>query len=693
MNVFEDQLTRDLARAAAQVKLPAGRVATPLRIARRRQVRNRRAGVLASLLVVTGVTVGIIAVASRPSDQRKVTIGNGAGPAEGFSDETGPGQLAPRESGLAPANLEASPLTWTVADADLDFVRGGAIAFDSATGTLYGVSSSPPVREGQLGKTTTVRSTDGVSWDQLAELDDQTLGGNLAAYAGTLYAVGTAATTHPITDGEDWGDLVSRVSTDGVNWTTALLPGIDLQAIRAKFGGAFSWTLDVAAGPKGALIAESVGAVTGLSPEGGPERPSFLPPELNIDLGYEITTDGIQTFKPPCPNGSTYAQAAVRPDSEPNSTPACIDESGNQVSALTEQTPDRLVPWAELGVSSDDAAMYVASPRYFLSTDGATFQQVTLPPTHGGFVEAARIVADKDGFVVATRPRSAAGAGDESTPAYVFVSPDGRTWTEAPPIENVIGVSEVVRVNGEIAVIAEITGVGLATARLGTEGWTIFPIGDLLGRGPDVGSYMFPYQVAAGPAGIATAINVEAPELPLDVAPHVVDHDQYSIVAISEVGGLVVIDADGNFIGNAGGGTSPRPFTGPLNRRDDGAIDVFRDDATVVDTFTSAEIEAGWAALSFDSSPFTTIAVEGVPTASTPPNVFDPAGEATTYIAFSRDLGTTWSLTPLGSLIDEPFDNNYLSLLMVTNDAVVAELILAGSTPERPARKVLRGTL
>lgn len=100
------------------------------------------------------------------------------------------------------------------------------------------MSSSSPAQEGQRDKTATVRSTDGVSWDQLAELDDQTLGGNLAAYGGTLYAVGTAAITHPITDGEDWGGLVSRVPTDGVNWTTALLPGIDLQAIRTKFGGA-----------------------------------------------------------------------------------------------------------------------------------------------------------------------------------------------------------------------------------------------------------------------------------------------------------------------------------------------------------------------------------------------------------------------------------------------------------------------
>ncbi len=92
-----------------------------------------------------------------------------------------------------------------------------------------------------------------------------------------------------------------------------------------------------------------------------------------------------------------------------------------------------------------------------------------------------------------------------------------------------------------------------------------------------------------------------------------------------------------------------------------------------------------------NGGPFTTIALEGGLAASPDPEVFDAAGGATTYIAFSRDLGTTWSVTPRDSLLDEPF--KYVNRLVVTNDAVVAEVSLNDSTADRPLRNVLRGRL
>ncbi len=703
MNVFEDQLTRDLAQAAAALHLPPTHVAIPMRLARRRQIRRRRAGAIATILALTGITAGIVTVANRPSGPQRISIGNSGSDSDNpSSDETVPGAVTPSPDVIA-ANLEPSPLTWHRSDSNVHLAAAqSTVAFDTATGDLYAVSTKAAAQAAGGIATVAQRSSDGITWSELGTIADARVLRNLAAYNGSLYNVGTAAITQPIRNGDDWGDIVTRTSQGGSEWTTALLPGIDLRAIRDKFGGAFTQTLGVAAGPKGALIAEQVGAFL------SSEIINRLPADSHPELGYNTVSEGIRTFSPTCPENFNYVYSPP-PSDQPDGAsvgPTCVHVDGQRAD-MVELTPSRVVTWADLGVSVEDASLYSTEVRLFLATDGTTFSPVTLPSAPSGIVERADLVADADGFVViVTDSTLAANGSTDQTRVSTYTSPNGLTWTTAPPIENVQRVMDAARVDGVLEIVADVSPTGPTVAHLIGNHWELAPLGDMLQRGINAADYLSTQAATIGPAGIAIALTAAPVDLPLAEAPRVVRHDAFAVVAVNMSGTRVVVDNNGAEVGRiAQQGSSASTTDGLVLMDFDGSLRVLNADGTLADRFTYTEIDGGWQELMnryggppppvTDGPSPTDAAVATTPQLSYPdtnpfPSPFSSMGPTVTYVAFSRDSGVTWSITPLDDLAGKHV--SFINALTVTRDAVVVHVTAPDVTPEHPMTKVFRGT-
>jgi hypothetical protein len=441
MDPFEQELADCLSRVAHETNLRPGSPNDARRRAQSLRVSRRRASMLSGALVAVTATIwGIIVITRSSSDQ--IFVGDPGG-----VDSSVPAPLAPDDSvsvtsiggdgsDAASSVLVPSSLTWTLDDSPQRLADLSPIAFDAATGSLYAIGTQPGTG-GRKVDAVALRSSDGAAWEPVGTVTDTSFMRNLAAYDGHLYGVSTAAITASIADGEDWGDIVTRTSPDGVNWTTTLLPGVDVRAVRKEYRAAFSQTFDVQAGPRGTLIAHQVAAFPDATRLGIADATS---------VGLEVRPGGIFVPTPPCADGATYT-----PDGQ------CELSNGTVVAADPSLVAGkgRLMTWTELGLDAADVALYTGKPRFFLSTSSGAFREVAVPTTESGFVESVRLLADEEGFAALITPRAVPTPNRNIRVAesQFFTSPDGLTWTQGPPLPGDPWVEGLERSNGVLRTV------------------------------------------------------------------------------------------------------------------------------------------------------------------------------------------------------------------------------------------------
>ena len=593
MNTFEDQLIRDFAVAAQTVKLRPGRPVEVIRRAKCRQYRRRRVGLAASLLLATATTVGILQLAGRlstthvrVSEQPSADAPtDGSAPPESTSvAETEPN---PTEVTSGIATLVSSPLTWEHAESSRWL--NGPLVRDATDGMLYSVSTHPGVHK-QPFQHVIIQSPDGVNWNEINTYPSR-IAFSLDADAGRLYSVGTAPSASGAIGAGDYGDLVTHVLVDG-RWITAPLPDVDMPAIRQRFGGGFSQTYDVVAGPLGTLVAEAVGAVFDVHRLPSEYKDSFPADLLGADA-------------PTVQSGGLVAG----------------DRNGG----------GRLYTWSELGVAEADIRLLEATPRFYLSVGDGTFEEVSVPLPPASFYDWVALYADDAGFAIFATPRLDSGPvqpilyGD----TVVLTSTNGRDWQTAPAF----GASEVLdigRVHGELVAVASDTD-GLSIARLTNGAWLRRGIPDLVGQVRGQQGQINANLALIG--GESVVLDLRWRRDPIKEAGGArIEHPGHSLVVETwDMGTLKVLDKSGTEIGTV----KNRQFvSGPVRIDQDLSVEVLDRASAVVDTFTDAEIR-------------TAVGVGRLEAPATMP----PESE---YLATTDDLGATWSLTPAEQLGGEP---------------------------------------
>jgi hypothetical protein len=621
MDPFEQQLTDSLHRSADGVTVRPGGLDVTRRRARRMQLHRRRAAVASGALLSVSALVGGVVILNG-SDRNAVTIGDTPNDSLVIDNEAQdptqsvappqPDGVTSGDTPAAPAGLGPSPFTWEQIDSNVPNAFTVPVTLDQATGALYSVSTQPGRAVGSVDLVP-IRSTDGASWEPVGLADQVAQARNLAAYDGALYSVGTAPITAPIADGEDWGDIVTRTSLNGVDWTTELLPGVDIRAIRQQYGGGFSRTAAIAAGPEGAILAQQIGAF-----------PDIAASAAGIDLidGYQVVEDGLLIGEASGANG--------------------------------EEGRHRLVSWDELGASAADIALYKGHPRFFVSRAGGGFGEVTVPFDPVGVTETVSVLADNLGFAVAVKSRATDDAGKSvSTTVEVFTSADGYSWTAAPPLEGVNFFDSLYRIDGQLTAVAAQSGYESELFRLTSGTWEPLGLTSVVEtmRAPlaEQGFGLWSEGgVFVGPSGIAKVVDAYAD--PLLVTPVTISHDEYSL-EFRSTNAWVVVDGSGNDVGAVQ--DSGRWYDGPVRYVVDAddqlgvEVAVYSDGDVELDRFTSSEIVA-----------------------AVPVDVLEPTTLGKQFILFSGDNGASWSATELSEVVG---DGALLTSLILTNDGIVIE--------------------
>jgi hypothetical protein len=648
MDPFEHELANGLRKAATTTNVRPGSLAKARTRARSLQMRRRRGSVAAGVLALSAVTIGVAVVVS-DGDRGVVEV-------RGAADDSFTGQSESQDSAAdtststqvsAPAaqprgGLAPSPFTWAPVAGGLPISNAAPVTRDLATGALYGIGTQPGSSPGAIDSVP-MKSTDGVTWTPLGTVANTAYMRNLSVYDGALYSVGTAAITAPIKDAEDWGDIVTRTSTNGTDWSTDLLPGIDVRAIRKKYGAGFSQTFDVVSGPAGTLFAQQVASFF------DPTR--FDLGEVDATLGVETVDGGIVAYGAPCTD-----ESAKYTDEGMCELPDGTIVESDPALFRTRQT---MIPWAELGVTDEDIDVFTGRPRFFLSTSGGEFVEVQFPTTAGNYTESIKLAADAEGFAAVVKTRKTQPNGEPvAVDAQYFTSADGVAWTQGPDVPQISWLVDLERTAGVATALIGRADGSQDTVSLVDGQWRSTGLGDSLAGA--VAAVQTDEEVA-GVNSIVMGTSGVAANVMLAVDPYVaaeirIEHQNYTLELRSE-SRWIVVDVSGAEIGS------------PMDRADstavrwgrEGGVEVRDESGNVVDTFTDDEVQAASGDL------FT-----------------EPTSRW--LLMFSQDGGVTWSATEIDKLVGAP---GAIQSMIVTDTGVVVKASVTPTSSGDPTDETI----
>jgi hypothetical protein len=370
MTSDDQRYARYLTARAVTIELPPG---DPSSVVARAAARRRRRRTVGSSLAAIALVTGAVTVQQ---------IG---------SNDTSGGEVASQ----ADAVTAAEPFRWStvVPNVGLSWSNSTAVTDD---GTQFGLSTAPGRYDpDEPGKPQTLyRSVDGVEWSTV-ELPADLWPSQLAASGNDLYAVGTSPAA-----GGGRSVVLARSAADGA-WDTLSLP-LDLAALDAQYPGLGVHGLDVAAGAGGIVASVVVQAYLDAAP--------YLPADLE-GAGWTWTATGLEVYG--APEGCTVRSSKEIDCGDPAATTQPSPRREGQVIAS--------YTFAELGIGSELQSLIAGQLHVFASSDGATFDEVTLPEGARG---QGSVVATDDGFVLFATEWTSDGSN-----VGVLVSGDGRSWT------------------------------------------------------------------------------------------------------------------------------------------------------------------------------------------------------------------------------------------------------------------------
>ncbi len=650
-DTLDDRLTATLNAATRAMDVAPGKPGRAIHRAAHIRHRRRRASLLATSAVLVAATIGVVQMTAADNSRRLITI------TDEVSADTGPVTSAPESpstdpiptstanpdqpAAVAKATIVPSPLTWQTVEPTRRIPFASVVESDPTTGALYAVSTQPgmPTSATSQPVVEAIKSTDGLSLQTLGEVG-LGVSRSMAVYDGKLYALGTATFTG--SNQVEAPEPVIRTSSDGVSWTTTHLLA-DFAAVRARLSSLSYPSFDVAAGSKGVVVAQGLGAF--------PDELVRMIPGFSEQFGFSQVADGLWVYGPPCPNGWQFAEPS-RPD--PTIDPDALANNGTCTSTTGEvqlvpsetwRGPGRLWTWAELGVDAADVALYQSRPRFYSSTDGTTFAEVSPTLPDAPQYAAVKLFADADGFVAAALPLLM-DTNNELLAAdiQVMTSGDGVNWTNETSLPDSTTLYDVTRVDGWIVVVSGTATGDVVIHRQNAAGWQTIRTPDIVGSALGTAGTAGVRQVAVGEGRIALALDWSA--APPDRPAMRIEHRAYTLLIDATTGEMTITDEAGAELDRT---TQGRFFTDRVRRRADGGWAVVDEQGNVVDAFTAPELQAaGYAVSRPESAP---------------------------YIALSTDLGATWSVTPLAE-----FTGTNLAyvgtLALLPNGGVLTQLLV-----------------
>lgn len=455
-----EQILRDHLLDDAEV-VPLPERGDPARAIARARTRRRHR--LTAAAVATVAVVAAAGVAAAPA----LTDGGG--------DDT---VITPATNGLdATGPLD---LQWSAADGGLSGLQS---QFQQADGTVYALSTGPGARYGDptpLPQAIYRLDENGV-WQPL-ELDGDHRMQDVAGVGDALYGVSTA----PATQGNGTVMHLSRSGDGGRTWTDQDIPPAEPPSTSHAWAQSVMMRVE-SNGPTtlAVVTTQFLPNTDALFPEAESDPVSYMvqPREEGLAL-VRFTSDPAGGGDAVTPAAPTTATVPAEPaDSE---VAVWTGERGGVV-----QEDVRIIPWTELGVSSQAEAYTTSNQVFRLSGD--TWELVA---NDLGDNAVWQLGVAGDLFTAQTyhfELDDGAQAGKEA----LFVSADGATWTqvEAPRDGQVVGAGPAL-VNAPYG-----TGTSIDVSTDGGASWSQVDLG-AFGMAPNCGFH----SAAGGPLGVALVI-------------------------------------------------------------------------------------------------------------------------------------------------------------------------------------------
>jgi hypothetical protein len=449
MTSDDQRYARYLTARAVTIELPPGDASA---LVARAAARRRRRRTVGSSLAAVALVAGAITVQQI-----------------GSNDNNG-GEVAAQ----ANAVTAAEPLRWStvVPNVGLSWSNSTAVTDD---GTQFGLSTAPgrydPDQPSQ--PQTLYRSADGVEWSAV-DLPADLWPSQLAASGNDLYAVGTS----PAAGGGR--SVVLAKSAAGGAWDTISLP-LDLASLDAEYPGLGIHGLNVAVGPNGVVASVVVQAYVDATP--------YLPAD-QATYSWSWTATGLELYG--APEGCTVRSPKEIECGDPAATTAPNARAeGSVIASYT---------FAELGIGSELQSLIAGQLHVFASSDGATFDEVSLPD---GVRGEGSVVSTGDGFVL-----FATDWTGSSNVVTTLVSSDGRSWTvDAAAAVNGWPVTTGT-IGGGAAVVVQTDNGALLRVQQADGSWSTLDLGAAVtDLGQPVGPYLSVSSADIGPLGVAAVIS------------------------------------------------------------------------------------------------------------------------------------------------------------------------------------------
>jgi hypothetical protein len=490
-----EQILRDHLLDDAEVVLLPERGDPARAIARARTRRRHR---------VTAAAVATVAVVA--------AAGVAAAPAltDGGGDDT---VITPATNGLdATGPLD---LQWSAADGGLSGLQS---QFQQADGTVYALSTGPGARYGDptpLPQAIYRLDENGV-WQPL-ELDGDHRMQDVAGVGDALYGVSTA----PATQGNGTVMHLSRSGDGGQTWTDEDVPPAEPPSTSHDWGRSVSMAVESNGSTTLAVVTTGFHPdVDALFPEARDNPVAYIVEPREGGLALVHLTAG--------PGGDGGAVTTTAPPT----TPPTRSETGVRSTWSGElvQEDVRIVPWADLGVSSQSEAYAVRNEVYRLSGD--SWEPVDNDLGSGGVLELG-LAGD-----LFTARYYEPGTGGDWSDTQLVVSADGATWTqvEAPRDGQVVGAGPAL-VNAPYG-----TGTSIDVSTDGGASWSQVDLG-AFGMAPDCGFH----SAAGGPLGVALVI--AGPEGRPEALAASADLVTWTITPLADIAGTSDIGMVTPFVG------------------------------------------------------------------------------------------------------------------------------------------------
>ncbi|MCE9623698.1 MAG: glycoside hydrolase [Actinomycetia bacterium] len=387
--------------------------------------RRRARAAVASACAVVLVGAGVLAVQQLSSTNDRATSPGVAPDLAPDSTTTGSG-LPVQDAAGVPVTRVDSAFVWnTVLPGSAEAIGSLLFGIGATEGAPYLAWSTAPGFNASYDYVPTLyRSDDGIHWtaagDSTFTEPDVTRRG-LAVQGDTMFAFGTAAATAAIPKGGA-GDAVVDISTDqGATWQPQVLP-IDLRGLAATDGVQ-------GVGLNGAMAAAD-GVVVVVA------QPSVVWEAQN--QGYMIITSqgAYRITYPTCDNAVGCVATTVSYNG------ATADTASAGATDDTLPIISDLIPLSELGIDPETVEA-ARTPRVFVSVDGVTFTEATLPPlpddvmAGDGFAIQATAA---NGMFYLTIPVStfdpASASAMYGNSQLVYRSADGMTWEQVGDVNS-----------------------------------------------------------------------------------------------------------------------------------------------------------------------------------------------------------------------------------------------------------------